>query len=243
MSRLLLVVVLVLAACGGGGDDRVTITVLAASSLSEAMTELGAAFERTGDADVTFSFGGSSALVEQVNQGVHADVLATADRSNMERVDDAGAVTEVARNRLAIVVEPGNPKRITGLADLGRDDVVLVLCAPEVPCGRFGALALEKAGVTVEASSLEENVKGVVSKVTLGEADAGIAYATDVEAAGDDADGVDIDIADDPELEAVYPMAVLAQSEHPDDAAAFVAFVAGPEGQRILAAHGFLAAP
>ena len=89
---------------------------------------------------------------------------------------------------------------------------MFVLCAPEVPCGKFGAAALTKAGVTAKPASLEENVKAVVSKVTLGEADAGIVYVTDVKAAGDKAQGVDIDIADDPTLEAVYPIAVTKQA-------------------------------
>ena len=238
--RRLVVVALALASCGGGdGDAR--LTVLAASSLTEAMTEIGAAFEAAEDVEVTFSFGGSSSLVAQANQGAPADVIVTADRTNLEKVDDAGEPTDVARNRLAIIVEAGNPKRITGLADLARDDVVLVLCAPEVPCGRFGARAREETGVVVRPASLEENVKGVVSKVTLGEADAGIVYVTDVEAAGDGAAGVDIDGSDDPELEAVYAMAVLGQSEHAALAADFIAFVAGAEGRRVLVEHGFLA--
>lgn len=232
-------VALALASCGGGDGDA-QLTVLAASSLTEAMTEIGAAFEVAQDVEVTFSFGGSSSLVEQANQGAPVDVVVTADPSNMARVDDAVEGTDVARNRLAIIVEPDNPKGITGLADLARDDVVLVLCAPEVPCGRLGALALEKAGVEAEPASLEENAKGVVSKVTLGEADAGIAYVTDVAAAGDDATGVDIDIADDPALEAVYSMAVLGRSEHAALAADFIAFVAGAEGRRVLVEHGFL---
>ncbi|HEX4904634.1 MAG TPA: molybdate ABC transporter substrate-binding protein [Acidimicrobiales bacterium] len=240
MRRVWLVVLLVLAACGTGDDDA-AITVLAASSLTEAMTEIGAAFEEAEGVEVTLSFGGSSSLAEQANQGAPADVIVTADRASLAKVDDAGEPTDVARNRLAIIVEPGNPKRITGLADLARDDVVLVLCAPEVPCGRFGALALEKAGVVVTPASLEEKVKGVVSKVTLGEADAGLVYVTDVEAAGDDAAGVDIDVAADRELEAVYSMAVLGQSEHAALAAEFIGFVAGAEGRRVLAAHGFLA--
>ena len=230
-----------LVACGDDDDDVSSdgggsITVLAAASMTDALTEVGDAFD---GGEVTFSFGGSSALVAQVAAGADADVLVTADQSNMDEVEGVEEETVIARNRLAIVVESGNPLGIAGLDDLERDDVVLVMCAPEVPCGRFGALALEKAGVAAEPASLEENVKGVVSKVTLGEADAGIVYVTDVLAAGGDATGVDIDIADDPELEAAYPMAVLPDGDA-DLARSFVDFVAGDEGQAILREHGFL---
>lgn len=239
-SISLLALVLVGAACGDGGN-RDVLTVLAASSLTDPMTQLAEAFEDAEDVTVRLSFAGSSALASQANEGAPADVIITADRANMQRVEDAGAVTVIARNRLAIVVEPGNPRGIADLDDLGRSDVVLVLCAPEVPCGRFGALALEKAGVAASPASLEENVKGVVSKVMLGEADAGIVYATDVLTTGDDAEGVDIDIADDPELEAEYAVTVLDGSERPAVAQAWVDLLVGPTGREVLRAHGFLA--
>jgi molybdate transport system substrate-binding protein len=118
---------------------------------------------------------------------------------------------------------------------------VFVLCAPEVPCGKFGAKALDEAGVTATPTSLEENVKGVVSKVTLGEADAGIVYVTDVQAAGDNAEGVHIDIAGDPDLEAVYPMGILQQSTNKDLAQTWIDFVASTEGRAALARRGFSA--
>ena len=230
----------VLVGCGGDDGSDSTVRVLAAASLTEAFTELAERFEEESGIEVSLSFGGSAALVEQVNQGAPADVLVTADEPNMAKVDDAGDVTIIARNRLSILVEPGNPKAITELADLARDDVVTVLCAPSVPCGRFATRALEKAGVEVDPASVEESVKGVAAKVTLGEADAGIVYVTDVRAVADDAEGVAIDIADDPALEAVYPMAVLDDATNADAARAWVDFVAGEAGQKILAAHGFL---
>jgi molybdate transport system substrate-binding protein len=230
-----------LTACSGDGGGGDSITVIAAASLTEAFTEIGAAFEAEHDGvDVTFSFGGSSSLVEQANQGVRADVLVTADRPSMERAESAEAATVVAHNRLAILVEPGNPKGITGLADLARTDVVLVVCAPEVPCGRIAAAALERAGVDADPASLEESVKGVVSKVTLGEADAGLVYVTDVDAAGRRGHGVAIDTSGDPALVAEYLTAVLDQSRDADLAQAFVDFVAGPAGQLVLASYGFL---
>lgn len=225
-----------LTACGGG-DGGGAVTVLAASSLTEVLEAIGEEF----DGDVTFSFGGSSALVEQVAAGSPADVLVTADLATMATVEGVEETTIVARNRLTVIVEAGNPKHIESLADLARDDVLTVLCAPAVPCGKLGAAALERAGVTVEPASLEENVKGVASKVALGEADAGIVYATDVLAAGDGVEAVAFDSADDPELEAVYPMAVLPDASDVELARRFVDFVAAREGQAILREHGFLA--
>jgi molybdate transport system substrate-binding protein len=115
-----------------------------------------------------------------------------------------------------------------------------VLCAAEVPCGRFGAQALMKAGVVAQPRSYEENVKAVVSKVTLGEVDAGIVYVTDVAAAGDNTAGVDIPDAEN--VVATYPMAVLTQSGKPPLARAFLDYVLSPAGQQVLIRYGFLPA-
>ncbi len=248
------------AGCGGSGGSPgagtrpkaappatappATITVLAAASLTDAFTELGHAFEavRPGT-KVTFSFGASSALATQANEGAPADLMASADEANLQKVVDAGNASDpkiFARNRLAILVAKGNPKGIRTLSDLARPGVDFVLCAPEVPCGKFGAQALAKAGVTAKPRSYEENVKSVVTKVTLGEADAGIVYVTDVKAAGARAEGVDIPEAQN--LIAVYPMAVLRQSGQLQLARAFLAFVLSPAGQQLLARYGFLPA-
>ncbi|MEN3272463.1 MAG: molybdate transport system substrate-binding protein [Actinomycetota bacterium] len=260
LLALLALVALGAAGCGGDDDDTATsasttsttagavsgnLAVFAASSLTEAFTAMGKDFEAAHpDLKVTFNFAASSALAQQVNDGGPADVLVTADESNMKKVTDADNATDpktFARNRLAILVEKGNPKDITGLEDLAESDVVFVLCAPEVPCGKFGAAALTKAGVTAKPASLEDNVKAVVSKVTLGEADAGIVYVTDVKAAADKAQGVDIDIADDPTLEAVYPIAVTKQVVNNAAATAWIDFVLSADGQKTLASYGFLA--
>jgi molybdate transport system substrate-binding protein len=250
--------VLLVGACGGDDDAPTaladdegalsgTLRVFAASSLTEAFTDLGQAFEADHrGVRVTFNFAASSALAQQLNEGAAADVFVSADEANLKKVTDAGNAEAgdaevIARNRLALLVEKGNPKGIKGLADLASADVVTVLCAPEVPCGKFAAAALTKAGVTVKPGSLEEHVKGVVSKVTLGEADAGIVYVTDVKAAAGKAEGVDIDIADDPSLEAVYPMATTAGAANREAAAAWLAFVRSDAGQKTLSAYGFLA--
>jgi molybdate transport system substrate-binding protein len=227
----------------GPGESR-PVTVLAAASLTEAFTEIGIAFEAAyPTTKVTFSFAASSELVAQILEGAPADVFASADETNMARLTEAGAAAGdpvvFARNRLEIIVEPDNPLAVTGLADLARDDVTLILCAETVPCGEYARQALDAAGVTVTPASFEDKVKGVVSKVILGEADAGIVYQTDVLAAGSDAAG--IEIPDDANVIAVYPIAATADAANPAGAAAFVDFVVGGEGQAILMRYGFLA--
>ncbi|MGH9280146.1 MAG: molybdate ABC transporter substrate-binding protein, partial [Acidimicrobiales bacterium] len=186
------------AACGDDASAGGSVTVLAAASLTEPFTSIGRRFEAANPGTkVTFSFDASSTLVQQVKAGAPADVLATADEATMKQATDAAAVgapAVFAHNRLAILVAAGNPKGVRGLSDLGRSDLIVVLCAPEVPCGRFGAQALDRAGVSARPRSLEPNGKGVVSKVTLGEADAGIVYVTDARAAGPKAAAVDIPV-------------------------------------------------
>ncbi|HEX2850381.1 MAG TPA: molybdate ABC transporter substrate-binding protein [Acidimicrobiales bacterium] len=222
-----------------------TVSVFAAASLTEVFTTLASAFEaRNPGTKVTTSFGGSSSLAEQIRQGAPADVFASADEVTMAPLVSAGLVeapTVVARNRLTLVVERGDPKGIRSLADLGRPGTVLVLCSAAVPCGRLGAAALQRAGVTVTPASLEDNVKSVVNKVALGEADAGIVYVTDAAAAGGKVDRVAIDGADDAALAAVYPMAIVKDHRNDDGAKAWMTCVTGPDGRRVLRAAGFLA--
>lgn len=252
--RLLLVAaltaLLAAAGCGSAGTSadgppagQREINVFAAASLTEAFTEIGADFTAAHpDVKVTFNFAGSNDLVTQIRQGAPADVLATADIATM---DDAGALVRdprpFAANRLVIAVAPGDPLGITGLDDLARKDVKVVLAAPEVPAGKYAAEILDRAGVAVEPVSLELTVKGVVTKVALGEADAGIVYATDVTAAKGEIEGVHI--PDEENVTAVYPVAAVAASGHAEDAAAFVDFVLSATGRKILAEHGFLQAP
>jgi molybdate transport system substrate-binding protein len=207
--------------------------------------EIGEAFsEAYPDATVTFAFDASSALVQQIIQGAPADVFASADVANMDKLTAAGLngtdPVVFATNSLEIIVGPGNPLGISGLADLAGPALKVVLCAPEVPCGRYAAESLMRAGVTVAPASFEQNVKGVVTKVIAGEADAGIVYATDVKAAGAQAAGVEIPVAVN--VVATYPIASVESSEEGDVDEAFIAFVTGPEGRAILATYGFGAA-
>ncbi len=242
--------VLGLVAAGCGSDDADTaateggITVFAAASLTAAFTEIGDAFMAANpDAKVTFNFAASSELVTQIGEGAAADVFASADQNNMKKLTDAGNTggdpVLFAKNLLQIIVEPGNPKGIATVSDLANPDFVVVICAPEVPCGKYAATLFTNAGVTVTPKSLEENVKAVVTKVTLGEADAGIVYRTDVLATDGKADGVDI--PDDINVLAEYPIAITKTAANPDGATAFIEFVASAAGQEILATYGFLA--
>ncbi len=232
----------VLGACGSESDDNDATgeaTVFAAASLTDAFEELGEAFEQQQPgATVTFSFASSSDLARQVVEGAPADVFASADPANMAKVTDVDAATgdpEVfATNRGEIIVAPENPLDIEGVDDLATRDLVVVLCAVEVPCGTYASTIFDNAGVVVTPDSFEENVKAVTSKVTLGEADAGIVYTTDVRAAGDSASGVAI--PDDINVVAEYPVVAVSDNAV---AQAFVDFTLSPEGQGILASYGF----
>lgn len=232
------------AACGpGGGEARATgnITVLAAASLTEAFGEIGRQFEAATGTRVRFSFDASSTLVAQAEAGAPADVLATADETSMGKAVEAGTARDpvvFAHNRLTMVVAAGNPQGVGTLADLARPGLSVVLCAPEVPCGRFGGEVLARAGVTVQPRSLEPNVKGVVAKVRLGEADAGIVYSTDARSAGPEVAAVDIPVEQN--VLAAYPIAPLRSSPHPDLAAAFRQFVVSGAGRQVLGGFGFL---
>ena len=221
------------------------ITVLAAASVTDAFTELGKAFEAANPrSHVKFSFDSSSTLAGQANNGAPADVFASADEANMKKATDGGSALDpkpFVRNRLAIIVGKGNPKGIATVKDFERSGVAWIRCADGVPCGDYAKQILARAGVEVAAhppKSLEANVKGVVTKVTSGSVDAGIVYVTDGKAASGRAET--IDIPDDINVIADYPIARLKHSGHADVADAFIAFVLSAEGQGILAKYGFL---
>lgn len=233
------------ASCGSQDDpdpDPIVV-VFAAASLTAAFTEIGDAFEaEQPGTTLRFNFAASSQLATQIGEGAPADVFASADLNSMNRLTDDGEnATEpvvFATNRAEIIVAPGNPKGITGVADLADDDLILVLCAPQAPCGEYAAQIFDNAGVTVAPKSLEENVNAVVTKVTLDEADAGIVYATDVIAAGDDASGVEI--AAGINVVAEYPIAVTTDARNVDGGLAFIDFVLGRVGREILESYGFV---
>ena len=242
---------LALAGCGSGDADTGTsgtaqisgdITVFAAASLTGAFTRIGEDFEATHPGvTVTFNFAGSSALARQINEGAPADVFASAAPKNMDQVTETGSVTAepvtFATNTLEIAVPAGNPAAITGLADFARADLTIALCAEQVPCGAAATTVFDAAGVTAAPDTLEQDVKAVVSKVSLGEVDAALVYETDVLAAGDRVEGIAFPEAD----EAVndYPVAVCAEAPNPDTAQAFVDYVLSAKGTAVLTEAGF----
>jgi molybdate transport system substrate-binding protein len=233
------------AATGGGAetdDGRRELTVLAAASLTEVFQALEEPFGALQpDASLRFSFESSSTLVAQVQQGIEADVIATADEVTMGQVESAGLLAGppqvFALNELAIIVETGNPQNVRGLSDLADPELKVVLAAEEVPAGAYAREALDAAGVEVEPVSLEEDVKAVVSKISLGEADAGIVYVTDVNAAGPSVSSVPI--PEEHNVVARYPIAVLKDPPNRQHAEDFVALVLSEEGRQALRDAGF----
>ena len=231
-----------------------TLTVFAAASLTDVFGEVATAFTAANPGvTVVFNFAGSNQLATQIGAGAPADVFASAHRSQMDAAVKAGHVDDSApqifvTNRLVIVVPADNPAGLVELTDLARPGIILVLAAREVPAGQYTLEFLDKASAAVgigatfgedvlaNVVSYEENVRSVLNKVALGEADAGVVYTSD---AMTEPGVAIIGIPDALNVPAEYPIAVLNDSVHGDEAAAFVAFVLGPEGQAILTRDGF----
>jgi molybdate transport system substrate-binding protein len=231
------------------------VIIYAASSLTSAFEDIATAFEaENAGMDVSLNFGGSPALRAQLHEGARADVYAPADTNNMQQALEADLVADegdtFTRNRLAVIVPADNPAGITALQDLANEGLNLVLAAEDVPVGRYSRESIAKmqadgsfgedfeSRVLSSVVSSEPNVKAVVTKVQLGEADAGIVYVTDVtaEIAGD---VTVIDIPDEFNVIATYPIASTSEAENPAAAEAFIAFVLSDAGQAILAEYGF----
>jgi molybdate transport system substrate-binding protein len=244
------------AACGGASDTTSTpsggsssaaavsgpITVLAAASLTESFTRIGKDFEAANPAThVTFSYGGSSALAQQITSGAPADVFAAASPATMKTVTDAGDGAGVpatfVKNQLVIAVPKGNPKGISSLAALAKSDLKVALCAEQVPCGAAAKKALAAANVKITPVTLEQDVKAALSKVKLGEVDAALVYRTDAGASAGDVDGVEF-----PEsAQAIndYPIVALKNAPNAAGAAAFVAYVQSAPALKVLTDAGF----
>jgi molybdate transport system substrate-binding protein len=225
------------------GDADVTgdVIVFAAASLTEAFTELAGQFETQHPGTrVVVNLAGSSSLAQQVAAGAPADVLATASTDSMQLVLDEGLADEVAvlaRNRLEIAVPAGNPGGVTGLADLADEDLVVALCADQVPCGAAAVRLLNAAGVTAAPDTLEEDARATLAKVRLGEVDAALVYRTDVLAAGSEVEGITVPEAAGHSNE--YPVAVLEHAPNPAAAEAFVELALSEAGREVLGAAGF----
>ncbi len=235
--------------------DAGEVDVFAASSLTDAFNAIGADLEAANPGlDLVFNFAGSQALVTQLSEGAEADVFASANTSQMKAAQEAGVISGdssiFAQNRLAIVVPKDNPADITSFADLGKAGIKLVLAAEDVPVGQYGRQAICNAGadtatygdsfvdnVAGNIVSNETNVKNVLAKVQLGEADAGIVYVTDV-TADVSADVTLIDIPNDVNVIAKYPVAAVEGGDTAS-ADAFISYLLSPDGQATLASFGF----
>jgi molybdate transport system substrate-binding protein len=232
------------ASSSGGGGLSGTLTVFAAASLTDVFGELGDQLTADNpDLDVQFNLAGSSALATQLTQGAPADVFASANEAQMAVVTDAGLPaadpTVFTENALEIAVPKGNPGQVTGLADFGNADLTLAVCAADVPCGAAAAAVFADAGITPRPDTEEEDVKAALTKVQLGEVDAALVYATDVQAAGSDVEGIEF-----PEAEREinsYPICTLKAAPNPEAAQAFVDLVQSAAGQRALTDAGFRA--
>ena len=236
---LVVVGMLLVAGCSASGSDGRVLDVSAAASLSKTFTAIADEFERQHDGvDVRLSFDGSSTLANQIRQGAPADVFASADQRNMSKLGELAVDPEIfATNTLVIVTAPGNPRHIRGFADLARPDVTAVVCQSAQPCGAATDTVERGTGITIDAVSEEQSVSAVLTKVTTGQADAGVVYVTDARAAGDQ-----VAIVTDPAFRAVvneYPIAAISGADDRELGARFVDLVLGEDGQRILRDAGF----
>ena len=226
-----------------GSSASGTLVVFAATSLTDAFDKIGAQFQKAHPGvTVKFNYNGSSSLATSITQGAPADVFASASPKNMKTVTDAGDASGTPQtftsNTGEIMVESGNPMHIKTVKDLANPKVKVVVCAPTVPCGAVATAIFKNAGVTVKPVSEEQNVGGVVTKVTLGEADAGIVYVTDVKANESKTEDVPIPANQNDVTE--YPIVQVKGAPNSSAAKAFISYVLGPAGQQVLASFGFM---
>ena len=254
---------ILLAACGNSTASTtttptptpVTLNVFAASSLTESFNEIAKAFQQQ-HPNVTIkpNYNGSQILEQQIANGGPADVFASADLANMQKASDAGLVDSsqvFVKNRLVVIIPTSNPGNITSLRDLAKKGVKIDLEATAVPAGKYSRQALANLSkspdygsgyanaVLANVVSEEQNVKAVVQKVQLGEADAGFVYRTDVTTAVASKVTV-LDIPDPYNVIAQYPIAIVKSSAHASDAQSFVDFVLSPSGQVLLKKYNFI---
>jgi len=228
--------------CSSAGPDRSVLSIFAASSLEPLMTSLEDPIEEELSIELQLSFSSSSVAARQVVEGAPADLLITADAPSMDLAVDEEVVerpTLLARNHLALIVEKDNPKDISGLSDLSRPEINVVLCDPDVPCGRLAGGLLQKAGIAPAIDSLEENVGAAVGKVALGEADVTVGYVTDVKSRPD-LQQVAADETESEDCAAECLAAVVRASPSRADARRLVALLQSPAMQSRFVAAGFL---
>lgn len=243
---------------GEASAGPVTLNVFAAASLTDAFNAIGKQFAAEhGGADVVFNFAGSNQLATQIGQGAPADVFASANKTQMQAAIDSGRIVSgtqqtFVRNRLVVVSPADNPAQLTRLQDLAKPGIKIVLAAKEVPVGQYALDFLDKAeadgslgagykdAVLANVVSYEENVRSVLAKVALGEADAGIVYTSDAAVSADDVQ--QIEIPDALNTIAAYPIATLSDSPSLELAQQFVDYVLAPAGQQVLEKYGFTGA-
>ena len=218
------------------------LVVLAAASLKKTFTDIGEQFKTDNPGwSVDFTFAGSSDLVTQLTQGAKADVFASADAKNMDKATQAGLLSgdpvNFASNTLVIVTAPDNPKKVSSFADLTKPGLSVVVCAPQVPCGSATKQVEEATKVTLDPVSEESSVTDVLTKVTSGQADAGVVYVTDAIGAGDKV--AQVDFAGSSVAVNTYPIAVLKSATDADAAKKFIALVTSEAGQKVLSQAGF----
>jgi molybdate transport system substrate-binding protein len=235
------VLLLSITACNGRSNEEVLVS--AAASLTDAFSEIEAVYEEThADVDVVLNFAGSSTLREQILEGAPVDVFAPANHATMDEIVQTdmhlGDPVVFATNLLQIAVAAGNPAGVTGLGDFADQGLLIGLCAPDVPCGDFARQILANAGIVAAIDTNEPDVRALLTKIEVGELDAGIVYATDILAVEGSVEGIDIPEA--LSVVAEYPIAVMADAPNPDGAAAFVDFVLSDEGHAVLDDYGFV---
>lgn len=232
-------------AAGSSRTDRLsgTLTVFAASSLTDAFDRLTGDFQQQyPGVHVRINYGPSSGLAQSIVQGAPVDVFASANTAQMAVVTGAALAAGpvvFTSNGLEIAVPKGNPGKVTGLADFARGDLTLAICAPQVPCGAAAGQVFRSAGITPKPDSLEEDVRAALTKVELGEVDAALVYASDVASAGGRVEGIEFPQARDAVNQ--YPICVLKNAPNAQAGQAFVDLVRSARGQRVLADAGFRA--
>lgn len=243
LPAVLFALVLTMSACGGDSKSsakKIDLVVFAASSLTGIFTTMERAFERTHPkVNVVTSFDSSSVLVKQIQSGATADVMATADEESMQPLVDksqvSGTPTTFATNHLIVVTPKDNPGKVTGLSSLS--EVKFVMCDPSAPCGAASKKVLANAGINARPQSLEQNVKGVLAKVTSGNTDAGLVYITDAKASADEVKAFPI-----PGNENVTTkdlIAAVKASKHAEIAREWIDYVTSSAGRKVLEATGF----
>jgi molybdate transport system substrate-binding protein len=234
--------VLSIVSCSPADSSTDTTTVFAAASLVEAFTELGDAFEAAHPGSkIEFNFASSADLATQIIEGAQADIFASADTKNIDKIRKSpvqiGDVRRFATNSLEIMVEAGNPLNISELADLSDPNLIYITCDEAVPIGSYSAEVLVRANVTATPKSYEQSVKGIVNKIVLGEADAGIVYRTDVIATGSAAEGVAI--PDEFNVVAEYPIALVGDTSSASSRTFYDFVLTSETARSILESYGF----